>query len=88
MTYNGWANYETWNVALWLGSDESLYRAAVTRVRGHVEGGRGKRLSTFRARDAERFVRALLPNGTGDISADDYRKVRWGAIAACIREMA
>ena len=27
-TYNGWTNYETWNVALWLGNDESLYELA------------------------------------------------------------
>lgn len=27
-TYNGWRNYETWNVALWLGNDEGLYRMA------------------------------------------------------------
>jgi hypothetical protein len=27
-TYNGWANYETWNVALWLGNDESMYDMA------------------------------------------------------------
>jgi len=33
--YNGWTNYETWNVALWIGNDEALYDLA--RVAGDYE---------------------------------------------------
>ena len=28
-SYNGWANYETWNVALWIGNDEGLQQTAI-----------------------------------------------------------
>lgn len=28
MRYNGYKNYETWNIALWIQKDESLYYAA------------------------------------------------------------
>ena len=26
MAYNGWSNYETWNVKLWMDNEESSYR--------------------------------------------------------------
>lgn len=33
---NGWANYETWNVALWINNDRSLYGEAKRyRTRGY-----------------------------------------------------
>ena len=31
-TYNGWTNYETWNVALWIGNEYPLYKAACSYV--------------------------------------------------------
>ncbi len=33
-TYNGWKNYPTWAVNLWLGNDESLYHATIDRTCG------------------------------------------------------
>jgi hypothetical protein len=31
-TYNGWSNYPTWAVNLWLQNDEPLYRETLRRV--------------------------------------------------------
>ena len=28
ISYNGWNNYETWNVALWINNEEGLYHLA------------------------------------------------------------
>jgi hypothetical protein len=28
ISYNGWNNYETWNIALWINNTESLYNLA------------------------------------------------------------
>ena len=30
MSYNGWRNYETWNVALWIDNEQSTYSERVT----------------------------------------------------------
>ena len=35
-TFNGWANYETWNVTLWIGNEESIYRQVLGLVNSKV----------------------------------------------------
>lgn len=35
-TYNGWTNYPTWAVNLWLGNDEGLYNATVEMAEAYA----------------------------------------------------
>ena len=77
MSYNGWKNYETWNVALWVGNDEPVYR-----------GMRSTR--PFTAKRAEIFVRDMYPSGTPDFAdrgkSKAYKLVDWRAIADCFND--
>lgn len=40
VTYNGHKNWNYWNVSLWIGNDESLYRLAL-RCRGRTKNASG-----------------------------------------------
>lgn len=63
-TYNGWANYATWNVALWIGNDEGLY----------VEAKR------FRHKGYEAFaeyMEGLKDEGFGEIALRTPDGVAW-----------
>lgn len=37
--YNGWYNYETWLIKLWMDNDEGNYNYWLDRVRDYVRGG-------------------------------------------------
>lgn len=37
MPYNGWSNYETWNVNLWLTNDEYIYESIMEELSPDME---------------------------------------------------
>ena len=39
MAYNGWKNYETWNVKLWLDNDQGTYTEVTDHATEAVEEG-------------------------------------------------
>ena len=73
--YNGWTNWETWDVNLWVMNDEGLYYA----MNQHPK--------PWTAESARDFLLDILPEGTPDMSgAEDYCAVNWGEIAAAWNE--
>ena len=89
-TYNGWKNYETWNVNLWIENEERFYRLRECNI-NNVEP------KSWTAESVEGFVRGILPEGTPDfdslgadgrfcepgdgVRAKGYDEVDWQEIA-------
>ena len=84
MSYHGWKNWETWNVALWLGNDEGAYRECLRLAK------RANHYRPIESDHAELIVRELMPDGTPGMDQTDkgYAAVDWNEIAADINEMA
>ena len=53
--YNGWKNWATWNVALWLGNDENLYKMARRFVRYADLVDYLEEMGTFRTPDGASY---------------------------------
>ena len=66
-TYNGWANYETWNASLWISNDEFLYNTAKACVL-YREG-----LET----PWEKFVRCMTDGQIGRMLGKTEDGVAW-----------
>ena len=75
-TYNGWATYETWNAALWIGNDEFLYNTAKACV--EFASGENPWLKFVRCMTEGQIGRHLVTTGDG---------VRWDDEAIDAEEM-
>ena len=52
-TYNGWRNYQTWNVSLWISNSEPLYLAALAYVDRTADPTYDEFLETLRYESGE-----------------------------------
>lgn len=86
MTYNGFENYETWNVNLWLNNDETMYRYCMYLVhRTRKEENQTYELSKL----IQEYVENKSPAMTGmfaDIITHALNAVDWYRIAEIFLE--
>lgn len=61
MTYEGWANYQTWNVALWISNEEPLYNEARYYASAYMNHGTAK---------YSEFVAEIMADTWGDVTPD------------------
>lgn len=74
-TYNGYANYETWNLCLWFDNDEGLYNL--------YRENAGK----WDADSARVLAHEVFPTGTPDMDTPgDMCLVDWSEVAECWNE--
>lgn len=74
MGYNGWKNWETWNINLWIDNEEGMYWARRYLVE-HCNGG-------VTVDDTQAFCENLFPNGTPDMDPEDMGNVDYAELAA------
>ena len=79
-TYNGYKNYETWNVCLWVCNEYNVYISA--REFAQMNPNITKAM-------AEEFVLSWYPEGTPDFethACDGYNLVDWDEVKDCLQE--
>jgi len=83
-TYNGWPNRAAWNVALWIGNDEGLYRTSCDFARTHKRREQTITANMARAFCADLFWKGETPDGD---KLADVTNEGWADIATMFEEL-
>ena len=86
--YNGWTNYETWNVALYMGNDEGIYNFLLEGLR-HLLAERNDDWTGISTQELRELVQSAF---RGDSTPDGVRlshsEIDWSEISDTLLEMA
>lgn len=66
--YNGWTNYETWNVKLWMNNDQGSYEHYKELTAEVWKGARGGRPSTLESR------KDIATHDLSDLLKDEFEE--------------
>jgi len=79
-TYNGWTNWETWQILLWASNEEHLYK----QVNKFVEWASWRVGFDLKVKH---FFYDMFPDGTPDMDGvEDMKNVNWQEIAEHLEE--
>lgn len=84
MAYNGWTNYETWNVKLWMDNDEGSSRYWDRMAREDAGSHTKEDATHYLTKEIESHHREFMPEVTGvyaDLLGSALDKVNWYEIA-------
>jgi hypothetical protein len=79
--YQGWTNYPTWAVSLWLNNDEPLYRQLQSLIR-QSDGEAYELAQSLKNWVIDDLTPDLAPSFAGDILGWAMEQVNWDEIAA------
>lgn len=78
MSYNGYTNWETWNVMLWASNEEDIYNEVCRFLEFYPKPTPGM---------CQGFFEDIFPCGTPDMErASEMCPVNWNSIANHLRE--
>ena len=86
-SYNGWANYETWNINLWLQNDETFYNHAVGELRFILEAHEWDWENVSLA-EVRGLIRDVLGSKTPDGVSTSHSDIDWLEISDALLELA